>query len=68
MEKLPNNAEVKYGRARALDRLAEIKRSNELLQNAISSYYDLLQNSTISNEIFAYVGMRCIDLIRFSGR
>ncbi|GLV43167.1 Aspartyl beta-hydroxylase [Carabus blaptoides fortunei] len=67
MKKLPNNAEVKYGRARALDKLAEIKRNNVLLQNAIASYYDLLQNSTISDVIFAFVGTRCIDLIRFSG-
>lgn len=67
METLPNNVYVKHGRAKALDQLAEKKRSNELLQDAISSYIDLLQNQNISDEMYLDVAERCIDRIRFRG-
>lgn len=67
MEQMPNNVLIKHGRAKALDHLAEKKRSNDLLQDAITSYIDLLQSSDISNDLFVQVADRCIDRIRFRG-
>lgn len=67
MEQMPNNLLIKHGRAKALDHLAEKKRSNDLLQDAITSYIDILKSSDISNDLFVQVADRCIDRIRFRG-
>ncbi|XP_044257540.1 aspartyl/asparaginyl beta-hydroxylase isoform X2 [Tribolium madens] len=56
-----------YGKAQALDVLAEQKRSNELLQKAIDAYLKILELKDVPNVLFEAAAERCINRMRFIG-
>ncbi|XP_077297504.1 aspartyl beta-hydroxylase isoform X2 [Arctopsyche grandis] len=63
----PSCWRAKLGRAKALDRLAESKRNNNLLNHAIAAYREVL-NMTINDVTFVNVAERVIDRARFRGK
>ncbi|XP_064215545.1 aspartyl/asparaginyl beta-hydroxylase isoform X3 [Tribolium castaneum] len=56
-----------YGKAQALDVLAEQKRSNELLQKAIEAYLKVLDLDQVPDILFEAAAERCINRMRFIG-
>lgn len=64
--------EALLGRAQCLDKLAEIEKSNQILDRAIDSYskitLDFVKNNIVNEEIFETAAFRCIDRMRFKGK
>lgn len=56
-----------FGIARSLDRLAEAKRSNAFLQEAIDAYLNLLAFEELPDDIFVSAAQRAINRLRFRG-
>jgi aspartate beta-hydroxylase len=56
-----------YGKAQALDVLADQKRSNEILQKAIATYFKLLDLEDVPDPLFEAAAERCINRLRFMG-
>ncbi|XP_025829421.1 aspartyl/asparaginyl beta-hydroxylase [Agrilus planipennis] len=67
LEKNPSSLKALYGKAQALNSLAAKKKSNALLEEAISTYLLVLQSQRISNEMYKEVAEKCIDRMRFRG-
>lgn len=64
----PKSPAAQYHYAKALDHLAELNRSNQLLKTAIDEYQKYLElGSTLNDSDFKMVAERCIDRIRFIG-
>lgn len=64
----PKWPEVLYGKAKALDRLSELKQSNLLLTEAIENYLKVLTfGKNLNNTFIKTVGERCIFRMRFKG-
>ena len=68
LEKHPNSPRALYGKARALDLLAEQKQSNQLLLESISFYQQVLEKKNLLDDLFMVVAERCINRLRFIGR
>lgn len=54
--------------ARSLDKLAEQKRSNKLLEDAIATYLNILQKNNVSDDLYLKTADRCINRMRFRGQ
>lgn len=54
--------------AQALDKIAERKRSNKLLEEAISAYLSVLELNNTSDDLFLETANRCINRMRFRGQ
>lgn len=65
----PNSLMALYGKARALDKLAEQYKSNPFLEEAIQDYVHFLQSggSRLNDTIFKEAAERCILRMRFKG-
>lgn len=64
----PTSPVAQYHYAKALDHLAELNRSNQLLQNAINEYQKYLELDAVLNDNdFKMAAERCIDRMRFIG-
>jgi aspartate beta-hydroxylase len=64
----PSSPRAHYGKARALDRLAEKKQSNSLLQEAIDAYEHVLGlGASVPDQLFLQAAERCINRMRFKG-
>ncbi|XP_049541652.1 midasin-like isoform X3 [Anopheles darlingi] len=68
--KKPNSIPALVGRARALDALAEQRRSNALLIEAIAVYRKLIVvlELSVDDATLRSIGERCIDRMRFQGQ
>lgn len=57
------------GRARALDRLADRRKDNALLERAIEAYADVLErlHAAVGDDRLLALGTRCVELMRFKG-
>lgn len=59
---------AQYGIANALDRLAELSRSNKMLKRAIDEYEKYFEmNVNVNDTEFKIAAERCIDRMRFIG-
>lgn len=67
VQEYPDDIEIRYGYAKALDKRSEEKRSNNLLQKGIKEYLTVLQTSGISDDLYLEVALRCILRMRFIG-
>lgn len=68
LTKNPTSPRARHGRAQALDRLAERKRSNTLLQDAIDAYENIIaMGNTVPKKLFLQTADRCINRMRFKG-
>lgn len=64
----PTSAAAQYGVAKALDDLADLRRSNSLLRRAIDEYEKYIEFSDKLNDTeFKVAAERCIDRMRFIG-
>lgn len=64
----PKSPTAQYHYAKALDHLAELNRSNQLVQTAIVEYQKFLElDAVINDDDFKMAAERCIDRIRFIG-
>lgn len=65
----PNSIAALVGRARALDALAEQRRSNNILTDAIAAYRKVIvQDLAVDDGTLKAVAERCIDRLRFQGQ
>ncbi|KFB48520.1 aspartyl/asparaginyl beta-hydroxylase [Anopheles sinensis] len=65
----PNSIAALVGRARALDALAEQRRSNSILTEAIAAYHKvIIQDLAVDDGTLKVVAERCIDRLRFQGQ
>lgn len=59
------------GRAQCLDKLAEIEKSNQILERSIDTYSKIVLDSkkdqVVDEQIFNTAASRCIDRMRFKG-
>lgn len=68
LEKDPHNALALYGRARSLDSLAEVERSNARLEQSIFAYRAVLDlEDQVDDHLYHKSALRCIDRMRFRG-
>jgi aspartate beta-hydroxylase len=64
----PTSPRARYGKSQALDRLAEKKHSNSLLQEAIDAYEHVLAlGASVPDKLFVQAAERCINRMRFKG-
>lgn len=64
----PTSAAAQYGVAKALDELADLKRSNNVLRRAIDEYEKYIAFSDKLNDAeFKLAAERCIERMRFIG-
>ncbi|KAL3290047.1 hypothetical protein HHI36_023418 [Cryptolaemus montrouzieri] len=68
LEKYPSSPRGFYGLAQSLDVLAEIKKSNELLEEAITNYLKVSELKNVPAALYKIALERCIDRMRFRGR
>ena len=65
----PAHALSLYGRARSLDTLAELERSNARLEQAIFAYRAVLDlEDRVGDDLYRKAALRCIDRMRFRGK
>lgn len=58
-----------YGKALALDRLAEKYQSNSMLDEAIEAFEKVVKlRSRINDTLLKVAGERCVELMRFKGQ
>ena len=68
LEREPGNPLALYGRARALDSLAEVERSNARLEQSIFAYRAVLDlEERVDDILFRRSALRCVDRMRFRG-
>ncbi|XP_046440384.1 aspartyl/asparaginyl beta-hydroxylase-like isoform X3 [Daphnia pulex] len=68
LEKDPLNALGLYGRARSLDSLAEVERSNARLEQSVFAYRAVLDlEDQVDDQLYLKAALRCIDRMRFRG-
>lgn len=68
LAKDPANPWALYGRARSLDALAEIEKSNSRLEQAIFAYRAVLDlEEAVDDVLYRKAAHRCIDRMRFRG-
>ncbi|CAG9769531.1 unnamed protein product [Ceutorhynchus assimilis] len=68
LEKNPLSPRLLYGRAKALDILAEEKKSNELLKQSLSFYAQALSVPDVPDQLIIKIAERYIDRARFIGQ
>uniref|UniRef100_A0A1S4GQG5 Asp_Arg_Hydrox domain-containing protein n=1 Tax=Anopheles gambiae TaxID=7165 RepID=A0A1S4GQG5_ANOGA len=65
----PNSIDALIGRARSLDALAEQRRSNAILTEAIAAYRKVIGHElSVDDGTLKTVAERCIDRMRFQGQ
>ncbi|XP_041768465.1 uncharacterized protein LOC121591703 [Anopheles merus] len=65
----PNSIDALIGRARSLDALAEQRRSNAILTEAIAAYRKVIEHElSVDDGTLKTVAERCIDRMRFQGQ
>ncbi|XP_040155516.1 uncharacterized protein LOC120895874 isoform X6 [Anopheles arabiensis] len=65
----PNSIDALIGRARSLDALAEQRRSNAMLTEAIAAYRKVIEHElSVDDGTLKTVAERCIDRMRFQGQ
>ena len=69
LKKHPSSPRGLYGRAFALDKLSEVKQSNELLERCIEEYNKVidLPLKKVPKELALKAGRRCADRQSFRG-
>lgn len=68
LQKFPSSPRSLYGKALALDDLADKKRSNEILEKALQLYEKVLKADKVPTALFNLVADRCINRLRFLGQ
>lgn len=64
----PNSTEAQLGKAKSLERLADINRNNGILRQAIDEYVKLVNVSDKLNDtLFKNIAEHCIERMRFLG-
>lgn len=68
LERDPTKALALYGRARALETLAEVEKSNSRLEQSIFAYRSILDlEDKVDDILYRRAALRCIDRMRFRG-
>ncbi|KAJ8934850.1 hypothetical protein NQ314_013121 [Rhamnusium bicolor] len=68
LQKYPSSPRSIYGKALALDYLADQRRSNEILEQALKIYIHLLNTENVPHALFEMAAERCINRMRFVGQ
>ena len=69
LETRPSSPGALYGKARSLDKLSEVNKSNALLKRAIDFYLESIDlGAKLNDSRFKEVAERCIDRMRFLGK
>ena len=63
-----NSPRALYGKAKTLDKLADLQRSNTILERAIEAYAKVLDfGLNAPDDLFILAGNRCVDRMKFRG-
>lgn len=67
--KYPDSIEALYGRALALDLLADVAKDNAGVKKAIDAYEMLIKERgpEMADSLFETITMKCIDRLKFIG-
>lgn len=59
-----------YGKAKSLDALADLEKSNRRVIEAIATYKNLMDDykDKLTDQMFKEVGERCVERLRFLGQ
>ncbi|KAF5281130.1 hypothetical protein FQR65_LT02996 [Abscondita terminalis] len=68
LEMHPSSPRGFYGKSRSLDALAEKRKSNKLLEEAINAYQQVLKLKDVPDVLFQLAAERCINRMRFRGK
>ncbi|KAJ8923777.1 hypothetical protein NQ315_010359 [Exocentrus adspersus] len=68
LQKHPSSPRSLYGKALSLDYLADQRRSNDILQQALTYYTQLLNVQDVPNALFEMAAERSINRMRFVGQ
>ncbi|XP_018578912.1 aspartyl/asparaginyl beta-hydroxylase isoform X2 [Anoplophora glabripennis] len=68
LQKYPSSPRSIYGKALSLDYLADQRRSNDILQQALKFYMQLLNTEHVPKALFEVAAERCINRMRFVGQ
>ncbi|XP_054707090.1 aspartyl/asparaginyl beta-hydroxylase-like [Uloborus diversus] len=63
----PKSPRLYYARARALDKFAEMQRSNKHLEEAISAYQKVLSLENVPEKLYLLAGRKAAERLRFRG-
>ncbi|XP_029839762.4 aspartyl/asparaginyl beta-hydroxylase, partial [Ixodes scapularis] len=63
----PLSPRASYGKAQALEKLAELKKSNAMLEQAIQAYAEVMKLPQVPDELYLKAGNRSVDRMRFRG-
>ncbi|KAJ6642915.1 Aspartyl/asparaginyl beta-hydroxylase [Pseudolycoriella hygida] len=64
-----NSSKAWYGKGKALDKLSEAQKSNEILKEAIAAYVKAIEfGSSLDDAIFKVYAVQCIERMRFIGQ
>lgn len=69
LNKSPKMIRALIGRARVLDHLADVQKSNAVLGQAIEAYFTLVteDSALLDDETFRNIADRCVNRMRFAG-
>ncbi|XP_057665804.1 aspartyl/asparaginyl beta-hydroxylase isoform X3 [Diorhabda carinulata] len=68
LQKFPFSPRSLFGKALALDILADKKRSNDILKKSLHIYVQLLQTKKVPPALYQLAAERCINRMRFIGQ
>lgn len=68
LQQFPSSPRCLYGKAQALDILAEEQKSNIFLQKSIDLYLKVLDAKDVPDDLFEAAADRCINRLRFIGK
>ncbi|CAN7988242.1 unnamed protein product [Ixodes hexagonus] len=67
LQAYPLSPRATYGKAQALEKLAELKKSNAVLEQAIQAYSEVMKLPKVPDELYLKAGNRSVDRMRFRG-
>lgn len=63
----PQSPRANYGKALALEKVAELRKSNSILEQSIQAYLDVMKLPKVPHELYLRAGNKAVDRMRFRG-
>ncbi|XP_050025800.1 aspartyl/asparaginyl beta-hydroxylase-like isoform X1 [Dermacentor andersoni] len=63
----PQSPRANYGKALALEKVAELRKSNSILEQSIQAYLEVMKLPKVPSELYLRAGNKAVDRMRFRG-
>ncbi|XP_070395333.1 aspartyl/asparaginyl beta-hydroxylase-like isoform X3 [Dermacentor albipictus] len=63
----PQSPRANYGKALALEKVAELRKSNSILEQSIQAYLEVMKLPNVPSELYLRAGNKAVDRMRFRG-